>query len=326
MVGGLIAANSSTDPDAPELGRVVPRPRLLPPVRQAGRRREALRLRGTGRDRRAVLLLRRRLVFLLDTAQDNFNLMLQIGAGTGLLYLVRWFWWRVNAWCEIVAMISSFGIAVFFAYLRRTGMQVRHARGIADRHPRSRPSAGWPPRTSPRRPTARPSSSSTARSARSAPAGRPSAPRPGSTRPRPPSTDAHENMPLALLGWVSGCVVIWSALFAVGNYLYGRDGYALGLLAVFVASGLVLIGVIRQAVGVNGPGPGIPPPSRWTRNGRAERGRSAQGRAGCLTLDAHRTLRASLDAVHERRPFVGFASSARRSIANIDARKFGKNA
>ena len=56
----------------------------------------------------------------------------------------------------------------------------------------------------------------------------------------------HENMPLALLGWVSGCVVIWSALFAVGNYLYGRDGYALGLLAVFVASGLVLIGVIRK--------------------------------------------------------------------------------
>ena len=53
-------------------------------------------------------------------------------------------------------------------------------------------------------------------------------------------------MPLALLGWVSGCVVIWSALFAVGNYLYGRDGYALGLLAVFVASGLVLIGVIRK--------------------------------------------------------------------------------
>ena len=49
------------------------------------------------------------MVYLLDTAQDNFNLMLQVGAGTGLLYLVRWFWWRVNAWCEIVAMIGSFG-------------------------------------------------------------------------------------------------------------------------------------------------------------------------------------------------------------------------
>jgi hypothetical protein len=34
--------------------------------------------------------------------------------------------------------------------------------------------------------------------------------------------------------------------FAVGNYLYGRDGYALGLLAVSVASGLALIGVIRK--------------------------------------------------------------------------------
>jgi len=46
-------------------------------------------------------------VYLLDTAKDAFDIILQVGAGTGLLYLVRWFWWRVNAWCEIVAMISS---------------------------------------------------------------------------------------------------------------------------------------------------------------------------------------------------------------------------
>ena len=39
------------------------------------------------------------LVFVLDTAKDAFDIILQVGAGTGLLYLVRWFWWRVNAWC-----------------------------------------------------------------------------------------------------------------------------------------------------------------------------------------------------------------------------------
>src|SRR5262245_36474415 len=38
------------------------------------------------------------LVFLLDTAKGAFDVILQVGAGTGLLYLVRWFWWRVNAW------------------------------------------------------------------------------------------------------------------------------------------------------------------------------------------------------------------------------------
>lgn len=31
-----------------------------------------------------------------------------------LLYLMRWFWWRVTAWCEIVAMSSSFGISLLF--------------------------------------------------------------------------------------------------------------------------------------------------------------------------------------------------------------------
>ena len=49
------------------------------------------------------------MVYLLETAKDNFDIILQVGAGTGLLYLLRWFWWRINAWCEVVAMISSFG-------------------------------------------------------------------------------------------------------------------------------------------------------------------------------------------------------------------------
>ena len=56
----------------------------------------------------------------------------------------------------------------------------------------------------------------------------------------------HENMPMALLGWVSGCTAIWSALFTVGNFLYGRTGYALGLLAVFVVSGLALLYVVNR--------------------------------------------------------------------------------
>ena len=60
------------------------------------------------------------MVFLLDTAKDSFDIILQVGAGTGLLYLLRWFWWRINAWCEIVAMISSFAVAMLFLVLHRT--------------------------------------------------------------------------------------------------------------------------------------------------------------------------------------------------------------
>ncbi len=57
--------------------------------------------------------------FLLESAKESFDIMLQVGAGTGLLYLIRWFWWRVNAWCEIVAMTSSMGISILWLILRR---------------------------------------------------------------------------------------------------------------------------------------------------------------------------------------------------------------
>lgn len=50
----------------------------------------------------------------LESAKTAFDLVLQIGAGTGLLFLLRWFWWRVNAFSEITAMAVSFSVAVFF--------------------------------------------------------------------------------------------------------------------------------------------------------------------------------------------------------------------
>ncbi|MBN2265275.1 MAG: hypothetical protein JW775_05620, partial [Candidatus Aminicenantes bacterium] len=56
----------------------------------------------------------------------------------------------------------------------------------------------------------------------------------------------HESFPLALVGWVSGSLTVWSALFTVGNVLYGRWIYAGVLFAVFAASGLVLIKVVNR--------------------------------------------------------------------------------
>ncbi|WP_375239939.1 sodium:solute symporter family protein [Aurantibacter sp.] len=52
--------------------------------------------------------------FTLQSAGEVLNLLLQIGAGTGLLYILRWFWHRINPWSEITAMIVSFIIAIFF--------------------------------------------------------------------------------------------------------------------------------------------------------------------------------------------------------------------
>ena len=50
----------------------------------------------------------------LSNALQAFDILLQIGAGTGLIFILRWFWWRINAYTEISAMIVSFLVAVYF--------------------------------------------------------------------------------------------------------------------------------------------------------------------------------------------------------------------
>ncbi len=183
------------------------------------------------------------LVFLLDTAKDAFDIILQVGAGTGLLYLVRWFWWRVNAWCEVVAMISSFAISLAILVLARNGIHLStHAALIVTV---AATTCCWiatayvGPETDRRTLVAfytkvRPFGPGWERIRLEA----------GLEKDAPGAVG--DNMPLALVGWVSGCTMIWSALFSVGNFLYGRLGYAFFLLGVFVVSGLVLVHVMRR--------------------------------------------------------------------------------
>jgi solute:Na+ symporter, SSS family len=184
------------------------------------------------------------MVFALDTASGSFNVILQIGAGTGLLYLVRWFWWRVTAWCEIVAMVSSFGMSILFLILTKanaapsTAAQLLITIGVTticwlaaaylgpqtDRktlvefYKKVRPyGPGW-------RVIQNQAGISNAQA----------------------EIDGSENFSLSLLGWFTGCIMIWSALFTVGNFLYGRTGYALSLLVVFAITATMLIRVVRR--------------------------------------------------------------------------------
>ncbi|MDH5405394.1 MAG: Na+:solute symporter [Candidatus Aminicenantes bacterium] len=57
------------------------------------------------------------LALLLSNALQAFHILLQIGAGTGLLFLLRWFWWRINAISEIFAMTTAFLVAVYFEFI-----------------------------------------------------------------------------------------------------------------------------------------------------------------------------------------------------------------
>jgi len=182
------------------------------------------------------------LTYVLDTAKDAFDVILQVGAGTGLLYLLRWFWWRINAWCEVVAMISSFGVSLVLLGLRSHGTVI--STHVALLLTIAVTTVCWVTTAFLGPPTDRRTLVNFYKKVK------PFGPGWRIIREQAGESDAAaatgENMPLALVGWVAGCTVIWSGLFMVGNFLFGRTGLALLLLLILVVSGAVLIAVINR--------------------------------------------------------------------------------
>ncbi|MEO8522621.1 MAG: Na+:solute symporter, partial [Acidobacteriota bacterium] len=239
MVGGLIAANSSTilthlNWGASYLVHDFYR-RFLAPSRDERHYVAVGRLCTVG-----LYVLAAFLSLFLDTAQEAFEVLISIGAGTGLLYLLRWFWWRINAWCEVVAMVSSFTVSVVFFVMRKNGYALPFAHTVL--YSVAITTASWliaayvTPATSRERLVA------FYRKVH------PSGPGWSSVRKEAGLTEAEaaalsDPMGKATLGWISGCLTIWSSLFAIGNFLYGRTPTALILTAIFVVSGLTLLWV-----------------------------------------------------------------------------------
>jgi SSS family solute:Na+ symporter len=187
------------------------------------------------------------LTFVLDSARESFQLLLSIGAGTGLLYLLRWFWWRINAWSEISAMISSFLLAAGFLIAQRSGspvdptIQLLLSVGIT--------TVVWVAVTLVTAPTERATLVSFFRLVR--PAG------PGwrSVQAEAGVPASPDSLPMAFLGWVLGCTAVYSALFGTGSLLYGRTTQGLVFVAVFVVSSWWLARLL---------------PAMWGGAGRAE--------------------------------------------------------
>jgi solute:Na+ symporter, SSS family len=252
MVGGLIAANSSTILTHLNWGASYLvhdfYQRFLRP--NASERHYVLMARLTTV---GLYVLAAGLTFVLDTAKDAFDLILQVGAGTGLLYLVRWFWWRVNAWCEVVAMLSSFGVSVLLLVLAKNGMGVSTHEALLITIAVTTVcwvlTAFFGPQTD------RQALINFYRLVK------PFGPGWAPIRAEAHVTEAeleatHENMPLALIGWVAGCMFIWSTLFTIGNYLYGRMELAWVLLGFSLVSGTALVFVVNRLwVGSPNSGP-----------------------------------------------------------------------
>jgi hypothetical protein len=60
----------------------------------------------------------------LTSIGAGWQLVLNLGAGTGAVYMLRWFWWRINAWSEISAMIVAAAVTVWLSYVHFAGSDV----------------------------------------------------------------------------------------------------------------------------------------------------------------------------------------------------------
>ena len=242
MVGGLIAANSSTILTHLNWGASY----LVHDFYRRFVKKDSTEHHYVFAGRIVTILLficSSSLVFVLESAKDSFDVILQVGAGTGLLYLIRWFWWRVNAWSEVAAMVSSFAVSIIILILNKNGAAITtHAAlliTIAVTTVSWVATALFGPETD------RATLISFYKKVRPfGPGWKKIREEAGVSEQEARAT--HENIPMALLGWMAGCTVIWSSLFAVGNFLYGRTEYAIGLLVVFIISGGALLFVINR--------------------------------------------------------------------------------
>jgi SSS family solute:Na+ symporter len=240
MVGGLVAANSSTilthlNWGASYLVHDLYR-RFLHPTASEAHYVRAGRIATVG-----LFVLSSAMVYALDTAKSAFDIILQVGAGTGLLYLARWFWWRVNAWCEVVAMVSSLAVSVVLLILARQGLGLSSHRALVVTVIATTAcwvaTAYFGPQTDPE--------VLKAFYLKVRPAG------PGWEPVRralgaQADTAVGDPLPLALVGWALGCAMVWSSLFAIGQALYGEWLLAAGLTATAVVSGTALAYLMQR--------------------------------------------------------------------------------
>ena len=186
----------------------------------------------------------------LETAMQGFQILLQIGAGTGLVFLLRWFWWRINTWSEISAMVISFMVAVYFGFFHarlgfaRWDSSTELVVGVAvttvgwlvvtfltppvdtdtlrDFHAKIRPlGQGWDAVVPP-----------TDRSEQDGS---------GERDPGPGG-----ELAAGLLAWFLGCVMVYAALFGTGFLLYGNVAWGIVSLIVAAVAGRAVMKLLPR--------------------------------------------------------------------------------
>jgi len=163
-----------------------------------------------GRISTALLMLFAALFALaLTNALQAFNILMQIGAGTGLIFILRWFWWRINAWTEISGMVISFVVAIVLEVIATDLVAPNYKLvvgvGIT--------TIGWLLVTFLTQPESEETLRGFAKHVN---------PTVGWKNYRSGEVAVAGNLPLQILGMFLGCVVVYTALFATGSFIYGN--------------------------------------------------------------------------------------------------------
>ncbi len=177
-------------------------------------------------------------LFFLNNATQAFNILLLSGAGSGAIYLLRWFWWRINAWTEIIAMIGATIVAVVLVFfVEDTSVTTKVLDGFTMKLliAVTITSVIWILTTL----ITRPENKNVLRTfyKLTHPGG------PGWKRIIEEAKSDGEiinekelgkswEMPIQILLVFIGCIVIYSSLFAIGNFVYGKTLYGFILLTI----------------------------------------------------------------------------------------------
>ena len=192
-----------------------------------------------GRISTVVLMIMAALLALaLENALQAFNILLQIGAGTGLIFILRWFWWRVNAYSEITAMVVSFMLALYF----ELGMENPLPEHIKLLSGVGITTLAWVAVTFLTAPSSQETMLRFFKLIQPSPTGWKPVIEKGIASGELDSNEIIPGkLPNQILGMFLGCILVYSALFSIGFIIYGNMMPA--LLSGFVAliSGYLMI-------------------------------------------------------------------------------------
>jgi len=189
-----------------------------------------------------LMILTGILALLLENALQAFNILLQIGAGTGLLFILRWFWWRINPFSELTAMVVSFLIAVYLQLIHpHTGLpaistHIQLVIGVFIT------TICWITVTLLTKPTHERTLRSFYRLVKPGGPGWKKVIEQANIDNDPIEEEGKGwDVPTGILCMILGCFAVYSALFATGNWIYGKYSLAVLLTVLAVIAAFLLV-------------------------------------------------------------------------------------